>query len=112
MPFSDRKFDPQDVPAPLAAAASAPVRCEACFNGVLRRDKAKSAFWQRDGLVVIEDIPALICQSCGEAYYEDETAMMLDRLRGGGFPDSRAAREISVLVFSYDAARGGPVKEE
>ena len=65
----------------------------------------RSAFWQGEGLVVVEGIPALVCQSCGEQFYEDETAMKLDLVRGGGFATARAARTLTVPVFDFDAAK-------
>ena len=89
------------------AAADAP-RCQSCATGRLARDRVKTALWSGDNLVVIEDVPALVCPHCGERFYEDETAMRLDMLRGGGFTPDRVVRQISVPVFSFGSSgRGG-----
>ena len=43
----------------------------------------------------------------GERFYDDETTMRLDMLRGTGFPPREAARTISVEVYRLSGA-GGP----
>ncbi len=89
---------------PGASAADAP-RCQSCATGRLARDRVRTALWSGDRLVVVEDVPALVCQSCGEQFYEDETAMRLDMMKGGGFPTEGAAREMLVPVFAFGASR-------
>lgn len=91
-----------------ASAADAP-RCQSCATGRLARDRVNTALWSGDRLVVVEGVPALVCLSCGERFYEDETAMRLDMMKGGGFPPEAAAREVVVPVFTFAASprRGG-----
>lgn len=96
------------VPLPDAMVETVPERlsCSSCSGGVLRRDSVSTALWRGESLVVIEDIPALVCQSCGERYFEDETAMALDMMRGGrrtGAPE----RMITVPVYSFAAPGAG-----
>jgi YgiT-type zinc finger domain-containing protein len=64
----------------------------------------KTALWSGERLVVIEDVPALVCQHCGDQFYEDETVMRLDMMRGGGFTGADAARQMTVPVFSFAAS--------
>ncbi|CAK9065815.1 Pyruvate dehydrogenase E1 component subunit beta, partial [Durusdinium trenchii] len=64
-------------------------------------DRVKSALWDGDRLVVVEDIPALLCSACGEQFFEDRTALALDLMRGGGFPPGEAERQMTVEVFRY-----------
>ena len=52
-------------------------------------------------LVVVEDIPAFVCANCGERYYDDQTAIGLDLLRGTGFPAECARAVLQVEVFSF-----------
>lgn len=93
----------EDVAAgPAGPAAEAP-RCQSCATGRLMRDAVKTALWSGERLIVVEDIPALVCPHCGERFYEDETAMRLDMMRGGGFAPDRAARQMTVPVFSFAA---------
>ncbi|HEU0201649.1 MAG TPA: type II toxin-antitoxin system MqsA family antitoxin [Burkholderiaceae bacterium] len=75
--------------------------CTNCGSADLHLSNVRSAFWQDDRLVVVEDIPALVCRTCGEQFYDDETVVALDLLRGAGFPPERARAEVRALVFSY-----------
>lgn len=75
--------------------------CTNCGGGDVRPAAVKSAFWHDDRLVVVEDIPALRCGACGEQFYDDNTVLVLDLLRGRGFAEGQASSRISVPVFSF-----------
>lgn len=75
--------------------------CTNCGGGTVRRGEVRSAFWHDERLVVVEDIPALLCEACGEQFYDDATVVVLDLLRGEGFQDAKARSQLSVPVFSY-----------
>jgi YgiT-type zinc finger domain-containing protein len=61
------------------------------------------------GLVVIEDVPAQICDGCQEQYYDPETEAKILELASRGFSKDRIVREITVPVFSLkDATEDGP----
>jgi len=74
--------------------------CEQCGGADLRIDQVRSAFWHEDRLVVVEDVPALVCGACHEQYFDDATVMLIDLLRGDGFPPEEARSELRVPVFS------------
>lgn len=74
--------------------------CGQCGGPNLRNERVRSAFWHDDRLVVIEDIPALVCGSCHEQFYDDTTVVLIDLFRGEGFPPEKAREEIRVPVFS------------
>lgn len=102
--------------ADLTGLATEPhsLGCSACEQGVLLHDLVRSAFWVGEGLVVIEDIPAFVCDRCGERFFDDETAMRLDLMRGRGFPASHVVHTMTVPVFHFEAAapeRGRPKDE-
>lgn len=78
--------------------------CEQCGGGRLHRQSVRSALWHGDRLVVVEDIPAMVCDDCHEQFFDDTTVLLLDRLRGEGFPEALANREIVAQVFSLGAA--------
>ena len=82
--------------------------CTRCGGHDLRNETVRSAFWHEARLIVIEDIPALICTDCQEQFYDDLTAVRLDLLRGAGFPDAQARTALRVPVFSL---RDGPETE-
>ncbi len=77
-----------------------PETCEQCGSANLRKDIVRSAFWHGDRLVVVEDIPALVCENCREQFYDDATVVLIDLMRGDGFPPEKAQSELNVPVFS------------
>ncbi len=80
--------------------------CTGCGGVNVHSAEVRSAFFEGERLVVIEDIPALVCASCGEHFYDDATIVMLDLLRGEGFPPERARSELRVPVFSFGERSG------
>jgi YgiT-type zinc finger domain-containing protein len=84
----------------MGQSESLPECCEHCGSRDLRRDLVRSALWHRDQLVVVEDIPALVCGECHEQFYDDATVTQLDLLRGQGFPREHARAVLEVPVFS------------
>ena len=50
------------------------------------------------GLVAIEQIPARVCEECGEQFYAAETTRKIEKLIED--PAAKATREILVPVFS------------
>jgi YgiT-type zinc finger domain-containing protein len=85
----------------MDADTRANVACTSCGNPDMQARRVRSAFWHDERLVVVEDIPAMVCGACGEQFYEDNTVVVLDLLRGGGFPADEARGELRVPVFSF-----------
>ena len=77
------------------------VACANCGSVNVSIRHVRSAFWQDDRLVVVQDIPALVCGACAEQFYDDATVIGLDLLRGDGFPAEEARTELRVPVFSF-----------
>ena len=75
--------------------------CPGCGGSDIGMARVRSAFFHGDRLVVIEDIPALVCSGCNEQFYDDRTVVVLDLLRGNGFPVEDAREEIRVPVLSF-----------
>ena len=73
--------------------------CQNCNDSNIKAMDVRSAFFHRDRLAVVDDIPALICANCGEQFYDDQTIVMLNLLRCEGFPAEKARECISVPVF-------------
>lgn len=84
-----------DLASPPAAAAACP-RC----GGVLFPRIVKSAFWSASGVVVVEDIPAQVCDACVDQFYDDSVSDALRRLAEQGFPADQATSTVMVPVFS------------
>jgi YgiT-type zinc finger domain-containing protein len=112
-------------------------RCKYC-RGNTRKDITKAALWSNRGLIVIEDIPARLCEGCGEQFFETEvmqrmqrvitpasSPLLAPRFRGdkftpakagarkqGGAAAAKAKRQIRAPVYSLPqvrAAREAPL---
>jgi YgiT-type zinc finger domain-containing protein len=85
------------------------VPCPRCGQA-LRSDVVKTAIWREDRLFVVEDIPAQVCDSCMEQYYDEATTEALRRLTGEGFASATATREVVVPIYSLEGRilRGTP----
>lgn len=93
--MSDSGLTPMDADLPPAAT------CTNCGSTDVHTRDVRSAFWQDERLVVVEGIPAMVCGACGEQFYGDTAAIVLDLLRGEGFPLGKACGELRVPVFSF-----------
>jgi YgiT-type zinc finger domain-containing protein len=60
----------------------------------------RTTFWHDDRPAIVEDIPALVCSTCMEQFYDDDVSDALRRLAEEGFPAGAAQKEIVVPVFS------------
>lgn len=86
--------------------------CPACGAGPLRSGKVSSMFWRDDQALMVQGIPAVVCESCGEDFISDDTAIALDWIKGSGFsktssgsgPRLGAVRYMTVPVFEFDAS--------
>ena len=75
--------------------------CDHCSSGILRPTRIRTAFWRGDSLVVVQNIPAMVCPDCGEEYVDDPTVVQLDRLRGNGFGTVEAVTQMIVPVVDF-----------
>lgn len=64
-----------------ASVEQAAVNCPQCGSGKIKPAVVRSAFWHNDRLVVVEDLPALVCTACHEQFYDDATVTILDLAR-------------------------------
>ena len=55
-------------------------------------------FWWDEDLKIIEDVPAGICQQCGEKYFEPFVYKEMERLAEGS---GQAIRKLSVEAMRY-----------
>ncbi len=84
---------------PSGPPSAAP--CPRCGKSLVS-STVKTAIWQGEHLSVVEDIPALVCASCSEQYYDDDVTDALRTLNEEGFPESLAEKTIQVSVFSLE----------
>lgn len=66
----------------------------------MRRELVRSAIWHNERLYMIEDIPAYVCDTCVEQFYDPQATDLLRVLTENGFSSAKAVREVLVPVFS------------
>jgi YgiT-type zinc finger domain-containing protein len=66
----------------------------------------KAAFWGRRGLVAIEDIPARVCEGCGEQFYDDRTAGRIEEIVNGSTTLPERRIEVPVFSLAGESRRG------
>ncbi len=90
------------------------VRCPRC-DQPMHSATVKTVIWQGDRLAVVEDIPAQVCGSCLEQYYDENVMDALRRLTEDKFPAAECKREVLVPFFSLEGrirTRTAPVDYE
>jgi len=79
-----------------------PMPCPRC-EGAAIATTVRTAIWPTDdSLVVVEDIPARVCNQCMEQFYDEDVSDALRVLMERGFPSTEAKKLISVPVFSLE----------
>ena len=56
------------------------MRCIACKNGTTVPGSATVTVDKHSTVVVIRDVPALVCSTCGEEYLDAETLKQIEKL--------------------------------
>jgi len=59
-------------------------RCDFCSEGRLRSQQVRENYRAGKGLVVIEKVPAYVCDKCGERYYDAGVAKQMRQLAKKG----------------------------
>jgi YgiT-type zinc finger domain-containing protein len=85
----------------MQAAAQGAVFCNSCGNATEAR-QVYVTMWTDDGLVVIENVPARVCDNCQEQYYDEASSRKIVKLASSGFPRQHVVREMVVPVISLD----------
>ena len=67
--------------------------------------KTLVTMWLGAELNVIDDVPAHVCDNCGQQSYEPEIEAEIRALVAQGFPGHKAVNHISVPVFRLDSDR-------
>ncbi len=53
--------------------------CVICKTGICKPGKTHFSVFVKDAFVVIKNVDALICENCGEAYYDSETTKHIQK---------------------------------
>jgi len=86
-----------------------PERCTFC-KGTLQEGKTEFIARVGDGIIVIRDVPAYICDRCEEAYYTVETSRKIDAVMLDTYSSRLCCRPLAAgeVEFCPGKARAHP----
>jgi YgiT-type zinc finger domain-containing protein len=73
------------------------IRCYFC-KGKIEEKRVRVDFRWGDELVVIEDVPAEVCQQCGEKYFSPEVYKAMENLAK---TKAKALKHIAIDVIQF-----------
>ena len=85
----------------LSGQKGGPMICEVCGHTNTHADRVDRTFTVEQKLILVEGIPAELCNDCGSASFSAEVA---ERLRRLVHEPHRPARLIQAEVLEYHAA--------
>lgn len=71
--------------------------CYFCARGILEEKRVTVDFRWGDKLTIIENVPAKVCNECGERYYAAKVVRQMEQLAKEG----RKEKELQVPVVSW-----------
>jgi YgiT-type zinc finger domain-containing protein len=74
------------------------MECTICRQGKTQVGTATVTLERGDSTIVIKDVPADVCQNCGEYYLSEETAARIEKMAS-----KAAAAGVVVEVLRYAA---------
>ena len=72
------------------------MKCTLC-KGNLKRGKVNHIIDLGDGIIIIKDVPANICDQCGEYYVDTKTAIKLEEII-----DELKRNRAEVFIINYN----------
>ena len=73
-------------------------RCDFCEIGTLRFKRVREFYRKGEDVVIIDDVPAFVCNYCGERYYLAEVSKKMRHIAENG---EKLKNRISVPVAEY-----------
>lgn len=84
-----------------ADASEHPMKCPYCGKSTYA-DIGRLTLTVNDRLVLIDDVPALVCKGCMEQFFGEEILSKVERLRGDGLTFAKPREVIEVPVYSWE----------
>ena len=72
--------------------------CYFCSRGILEEKRVTVDFRWGDKLVIIENVPAKVCNECGERYYSAKVVREMEQIA----KEERKERELCVPVVTLE----------
>lgn len=74
--------------------------CALCCEGCLQAKRGREFFRHGEALVIIEDVPAWVCDKCGERYHH---ARVYKRMRDIAAHSAQLTEHVSVPIARYQS---------
>jgi len=76
-------------------------KCFLCGSSTIKKFITAENWWG-DQFTLVENVPAWVCENCGEQYFEAQVIEELDRLKDS---PSKVEKTILVPVFKFPKAK-------
>jgi YgiT-type zinc finger domain-containing protein len=77
-----------------------PDKCDLC-GGALRKGKTELVIRVGKEIVVIGDVPAYVCENCGEPYFTPETSRKIDEIMRNFYRNQVSKKPIRAFEITY-----------
>lgn len=75
--------------------------CYFCIKGKLKKEKIDLVrYWGKE-LVALNDVPALVCQQCGERYFEAKVSQKIEDRIQNALKRKSSVEKIDVPVVQF-----------
>ena len=75
--------------------------CYFCIKGKLKKEKVDIIrYWGKE-VIALNDVPALVCQQCGERYFDAKTSHKIDKLIQDALKRKSSLQKIDVPVVHF-----------
>lgn len=75
------------------------MKCVICKNGITTHDKTNITLEKKGMLLIIKEVPAEICSTCGEIYLDEAVSRNIHRVGNSAYKEG-----IQLEICSYKAA--------
>lgn len=75
--------------------------CYFCIKGKLKKEKVDIVRWWGKDLVALNDVPALVCQRCGERYFDAKVSQKIEERIEETLRRKASVQKIDVPVVQF-----------
>ncbi len=75
--------------------------CYFCIKGKLKKEKVDIVRWWGKELIALNDVPALVCQRCGERYFDAKVSQKIEERIEEALKRKTSIQRIDVPVLQF-----------
>lgn len=76
-------------------------KCYFCKTGELKKKKVDIIRYWGNELIALNEVPALVCQQCGEKYFDAKVSKKIDERIQGALKRKASIEKIDVPVVQF-----------